>query len=309
MPGHKTKTERETQLELPILCITDTTNGEGRMIVKTNESLSLMNGRLYRQCMDYDLSFSVVNFPSNNTFQYQFYTLPNTWFVKGAIRYAFKTYMQSHAEELAAGVRFARWHDFNINEQNPDAVYEFSKPALFDGDGFASIAADESLSDSTVTDSAGTSRGFHLIGNLNNSYNIFRQYANLLKYGMTADDSVSSDQPYGELLDLDDADDMAEKGDQAPYDRDWSTWLPDDTTVDDAQGQNILVLRDTIQYDGQGGGAGRTKTRSFTAPLGLVWCIKVVDGSLSAFGTSEPEIMLHASPGKYKGVRAHSLVE
>lgn len=309
MPGHKTKTARQTQLELPMLCTTDTYQGEGRMIVKANDALSRMNGRLYRQALDYDLSLSVVNNPSDSTFQYQFYTLPNTWFVKGAIKYAYKMYMQSHAEELAAGVRFARWHDFSINEQNADGVYEFSAPALFDGDGFASISADETLSDSTVTDSAGTSRGFHLLGNLNNSYNIFRQYANLIKYGMTADDSVSSDQPYGELLDLDDADDMAEKGDQAPYDRDWSTWLPDDATVDDAQGHNILVLRDTIQYDGQGGGAQRLKTRTFTAPLGLVWCIKLVNGSANAFGTVTPEIMLHASPGKYKGVRAHSLTE
>jgi len=279
------------------------------MIVQTHTAATRMNSRLYRQCRDYDVSLSATTYNTDaSSFTYEFYTLPNTWFVKGAIKYAYGIYMQSHADEMAAGINFARWHDFQINEQNPDDVWEYALPAAFDGDGWGSITADETTSDSSVTDSSGTSRGFHLIGNLNNSYNIFRQFANRLKYRMASDDSVSSDQPYGELLDLDDADDMAEKGDQAPYDRDWGTWLPADTTVDDAQGQNLLVLRDTISYDGNAG-FGKMKTRVFTAPLGLVFVRKVEDGSLSAFNTTTPELLLHLSPGKYKGVRSHSLTQ
>lgn len=318
MPGHyDRKLKTACQRTIPILCTTDTTDGEGNMLVQAAQAASRMNNRLYRQLRNYEVSFSLVTGPQHDggaNVAVAFYTLPDTWFVRGAIKHAYRTYMQAHQDELAAGVKFSKWHDFTLNEQNPDSVFEYSNPALWDGGsssdadgGWAALAADESHTDSSVTDSGGTSRGFHVFGNLANSYNIFREYANLLNYRQPADESVASDQPYEGLLDLKDADDMAEKGDQAPYDRDFSTFLPDDTTVDDNQGHNLLVYQDEIVVD-SASGPGKFSTRTFTAPLGLVFVKKHVSGSESAFSTGQPELLLRMAPGSYKGVKAPSLV-
>lgn len=318
MPGHyDKKLKTACQRSIPILCTTDTTDGEGNMIVQAAQAASRMNNRLYRQLRNYEVSFSLKTAPSHDggaNLSFGFYTLPDTWFVRGAIKHAYTTYMQAHQDEIAAGVQFSKWHDFTLNEQNPDHVWEYSQAALWDGGstasadgGWATISADETHTDSSVTDSSGTSQGFNVFGNLANSYNIFREYANLLKYRRPTDESVGSDQPYEGLLDLEDADDMAEKGDQAPYDRDFSTFLPDDTTVDDNQGHNLLVFQDEIVVDSSGG-PGKFSTRTFTAPLGLVFCRKHVSGSETAWGTTEPELLLRLAPGSYKGVKAPSLV-
>lgn len=312
MPGHRTGSS-VTERTLPMKCTTDTTGGEGNLIIQTNLALSKMNGRLYRQARDYRVKVSLIPAPvhdAGSNVNMEIFTLPNTYFVHGAIKYAFQQYMNSHADELAAGVNFAKWHDFSINEQNPTGVWEYSSPVLWDGtadSGFGSLTANETVSDSSVTDSGGTSQGFNLLGNLANSYNIFREYAKKLNY-RPQPGTVSSDQPYDGLLDLDDADDMAEKGDLAPYDRDFSDFIPDDTTVDDDAGQNLLLHRASISFDANGA-QGRMSTAYFDAPLGLVWIRKYVNGSEAAFSTSIPELTLTCAPGDYKGVHSHSLTE
>lgn len=312
MPGHnvgRTATERT----LPLKCITDTTDGEGNLVIQANLALSMMNGRLYRQGRDYRVKFAMIPSPQHDGGShvgFEFFTLPNTYFVHGAIKSAFDTYMLLHQDELAAGVKFAKWHDFSINEQNPTGVWEYAVPALWDGTAdanFGSLTANETITDSSVTDSGGTSQGFHLLGNLANSYNIFREYAKKLNY-RAQPGTVSSDQPYDGLLDLDDADDMAEKGDLAPYDRDFSDFIPDDATVDDDAGQNLLLHRASITYKSNGA-IGSLSTPYFDAPLGLVWCRKYVGGSESAFSTTIPEIRMTVAPGDYKGVKSHSLTE
>lgn len=307
MPGHYDKgLGTATQRTIPL--VATTTNVAGNHLVRGNLELSKMNNRLYRQCRNYQLQFGFNPSGSEtNRVKISFYTLPDTWFVRGAIRHAYETYMQCMSDELNAGIKMAKWHDFNINEQNPDAVWDYMGGALFDGDGWAVTTADESITDSSVTDAGGTSQQFHLIGNLANSFNIFREYAKKLNYSVSDDESVSSDQPYDGLLDLDDADVLAERGDRAPYDRDFSSFLPEDTTVDDAQGQNILVQQDVLYFEPDTN-QGRLLTRSMTAPLGLVWIVKHDDGSASDFLTGYPELTLISSPGSYKGVKAPSLV-
>ncbi len=278
-----------------------TTDGTGKSVVQTNLLLGRMNGRLYRQCYNYDVQFEVnPSIPGTNTEEYHFFTLPNNRFVIGAIRHAYQTYWHSMQEELGAGIRPAKYHDFSINEQNPDDTWDYMGAMLFDGDGYSAISGGEVITDSSVTDSGGTSQGFHLIGNLSNSYNIFREYAKFLNYHDT-DGAVSSSQPYDGLLDLKDADVLTERGDSPPWDRDWGDWLPDDTTVDDAQGHTILNLRASIssEYD-------RMSTRVFTAPLGLVWIVHVTNNSNADL--SDRELILRVPAGKYKGVKATSIV-
>lgn len=283
------------------------------MIVQVDRALTRMNGRLYRNARDYKVKFDLMVAPEHDggtSVTMEFFTLPNTYFVHGAIKYAFERYMQMHQDEIAAGITFAKWHDFVINEQNPTGVWEASSPCLWDATadaGWGTLAADESISDSSVTDSGGTSQGFHILGNLANSFNIFREYAKKLNY-RPQPGTTSSDQPYDGLLDIDDADDMAERGDLAPYDRDWSSFLPDDTNVDDDSSQHLLKHAATIVLDSDAA-IGRLGTGYFRAPLGLVWVRKYRGGSESAFSTSIPELVLTVAPGDYKGVDSHSLTE
>lgn len=312
MPAHNVGF-KATELRMPILCTSDTTDGEGNMLVNLSDACTRLNGRLYRNARTYRVSFSPIVSPTQDggaTSTYEFYTLPNTWFVHGAVKYAYQTYMQMMQDELDAGVPMAKWHDFKINEQNVTGVYESSGVALTDGTadgGYGALPADEAISDSSVTDAGGTSQGFHILGNLANSYNIFREFANRLNY-RPQPGTTSSTQPYDGLLDLDDADVLAERGDLAPYDRDWSVFLPDDATVDDDAGQQILVHRGTIVVDDNAGSIPFS-TRAFDAPLGLVWVRKYVNGAEAAFLTTQLQLVATLSPGDYKGVHSHSLTE
>ncbi len=306
MPGHYDKgIKTPTQKTIPIHA--QTTSGVGVSLVRVPRELSVVNNRLYRNCRTYDVKFAMnaTQTASSSGTRIELFTLPNTWFCYGAIRYAYRMYMQSHADELAAGVKFAKWHDFKINEQNPDATWDYHTNTFFDGDGFETTTPTEEVPDSSVTDSGGTSRGFHVLGNIANSYNIFREYAELLNYRHAADESVSSTQPYGDLLDLDDADAMAEKGDQPPYSQNFASFLPADEVVDDDSSTGFLVLQDAIAYDFDGGG-GKHTSRVFTAPLGLVWARKTVVSTITDFSNT-PEMSLIASSGSYKGVKSFSL--
>jgi len=302
MPGHYDKAlGTATQRIIPLTALT--TDVAGQHVVQGSLDLSKMNNRLYRQTRNYEFQFQYLPLHGEvERVKLAFYTLPDTWFVRGAIAHAHETYMQCMNDELNAGIKMAKWHDFNINEQDPDGTWDYMSPVLFDGDAFADISADETITDSSVTNAAGTSIGFNIMGNESNSFNIFSEFAKKLNYSVSDDESVSSDQPYDGLLDLDDADVLAERGDRAPYDRDFSGWLHDGT--DD---QNILVQQDAL-YIEPDTNQGRLTTRRFTAPLGLVWIQKWDDGSLTDLHADWPELALIASKGSYKGVKAPSLV-
>ncbi len=302
MPGHKDKgLKTPTQKKIPL--ISTSTDVAGNHIIRGNMELSKMNNRLYRQLRNYEFQVQYEPLASATARnKITIYTLPDTWFVRGAIKHAYAIYMQCMQDELNAGIKMAKWHDFNINEQNPDATWDYMGGCLFDGEGFALLVADENISDSSVTDSGGTSQQFNLMGAMANQYNIFTEYAKKLNYNVSDDESVSSDQPYDGLLDLKDADVLAERGDRAPYDRDFSSFLHDGT--DD---QNILVQQDCLYFDADSN-QGRTFSRKFTAPLGLVFIQLHAGGSLADLSNSSPEISLIASPGSYKGVKAPSLV-
>ncbi|AXH74563.1 MAG: putative capsid protein [Cressdnaviricota sp.] len=293
-----------TEKCIPIGALADTGGAGGTLIVKASKFASQMNHRLYRQTRNYSLKFSLqaLTAADDHEIGYDFYTLPNNWFVHGAIKYAYRTYMQAHQDELDAGIKFSRWSDFTIDEQNPDGTWEQSQVFLYDGDGFAAISGDQEHVDSSITLADGsTSKSFRLLGTDSGAFNIFREYANMLKYRTSADTSVSSSQPYDGLLDLKDADKMAEDGDRPPYDSDFATILDDGT--DD---QNILVYQDSIVY-------GRTShaklsTRFFTAPLGLVFVRKIKNGAADDVSNTVPELCLHLQKGNYKGINAPSLL-
>lgn len=286
-------------------------SGEQPFLVEIAPNLSRVNNMLYRQSRLYSVRFEVGDNSTANHSKYEFYTLPDTWFVRGAIKYAYDTYMQNHQDELAAGITFSQWHDFDISPQNPDGTYEFTGAELWDGDGFANIGADEPSGIggvySTTKAADGTSMGFHVMGNIANSYNIFREYAEHLNNKKPDDESTTAVQPYGELLDLKDAEQMVESGDRAPYDRDFSGWIPDDESVDDSTGQHILTLK-AITISDRDGGSALVRTPYFTAPLGLVFVRRFSNGTLTDLPTDQQFIRMEVQSGMYKGVKAPSLV-
>lgn len=308
MPGHYDKgLATPVQKDINIGAAADTSGAGGTLIVKASRELSMMNNRLYRQTRNYTVSFDLLTTnvgADANTLKWEFFTLPDTWFVRNSIRYAFNTYMQAHEDELRSGVKFARWHDFTIDEQDPDGTWELSQTMMFNGDAWEGAQTmDQAPLDSQVTQNDGsTEMTFRLFGHNSAAYNVFSEYAKLRQYSFPDNPEVTSSQPYDGLLDLKDADNMAEVGDRPPYDSDFAAFLHDGT--DD---QGILVCQDTISYDAANAG-GRRSTRQFTAPLGLVYVRKYVNASLSDVSNTSPELILRVKGGKYKGVHAPSLV-
>jgi len=285
--------------------------GENPFLVEIAPNLSRMNNRLYRQSRLYNVRFEAKDSAQANPATYEFYTLPDTWFVRGAVKYAHSIYMQNHKQELEAGIKFSQWHDFDISPQNPDGTYEFTGARLWDGDGYASIAADEPSgiggTYSTTKAADGTSFGFHVMGNITNSYNILREYAEFLNNRKPDDESSTAVQPYSDLVPgLLDAETMVESGDRAPYDRDFSGWIPDDETVDDSTGQHCLTLKAFLATDRDGTGLARTPF--FTAPLGLVYVRRFLQNTLTDLATDQQQLRMEVQAGHYKGVKAPSLV-
>nr|AGA18358.1 hypothetical protein [uncultured marine virus] len=311
MPGHKRKYDKTglgtpVQKDINIGAVADSSGAGGTLIVKASRELSMMNNRLYRQCRNYTVSFDILKtaLGASSITKYEFFTLPDTWFVRNSVRYAFNTYMQAHEDELRAGVKFARWHDFTIDEQDPDGTWELSQQFLFNGDAWEGAQTmDQAPLDSQVTQNDGsTEMTFRLMGHNSAAYNVFSEYAKLRQYSFPDNPEVTSDQPYDGLLDLKDADNMAEVGDRPPYDSDFAAFLHDGT--DD---QGILVLQDTLTWDAANAG-GRDRTRQFVAPLGLVYVRKYDGDSLNDVSNTQPELILRVKGGKYKGVHAPSLV-
>ena len=285
--------------------------GENPFIVEIAPELSKMNHRLYRQTRLYNVRFEAGDNATNSHVKYEFYTLPDNWFVRGAIKYAHSVYMQNHKQELEAGIKFSQWHDFRVTPQNPDGVYEYAGGRLWDGDGFANTVADEpsgfggTYSQTKAAD--GTTFGFHVMGNISNSYNILREYAEFLNNRKPDNESTTAVQPYSDLVPgLLDAETMVESGDRAPYDRDFSGWIPDDETVDDSTGQHCLTLKAMLMSFRDG--SSQQRTPFFTAPLGLVYVRRFTGGNLTDLDTDKQVLRMEVQAGHYKGVKAPSLV-
>ena len=283
-----------TQLTIPLNA--DSTDGVGTALVKVPKQLGMINHRLYRESMVYNVSFEAI--PSNTSarIEYRFYTLPNNWFTMGAIKFAHKQWKASIQDELAQGTKLAKWYDFRINEQDPDGTWDALRATLWDGDANVEPAVDEYAETTLVGADGSTVKAFHLFGAISNSYNIFTEYAKHLNQRDVAD-AVNSSVAYDGLhAGVESAEKLTEEGDLPPYDRDFGTnW--DKTMIQQAQ----------IYFDGDGG-IGRLSTRTFDAPLGLVFIIKSVDGSATDIQATTPQLMMRASPGKYKGVNAQPIV-
>lgn len=302
-------------------CIPIYGSGSSARTLKVNVSnlLSQMNMRLYRQSMNYKVKISLADLNSDFGNNFQIFTLPNTWLTQGAIKHAFKMYKTAMQDELKqTGGKTSKWHDFRINGADADGTDTAAQALGFDGNSWTELAAAADTSLSVITDTAGTEKGFHAVGNVSNSYNIIQEYVkHLLRFGNEAQESPDG-QSYEGLIDsADDLDNLLERGDLPPYDKDFGGWAGDGS----ADTNTTLVFQDTLYYnrsrdthDPDGGTTSdydtyvpmsqRLVSKTFTAPLGLVWIFSESD----LVYTSRPQFCLHVSPGKYKGVDATPII-
>lgn len=282
--------------------------------------LSQMNMRLYRQSRNYKMKISLADLNSDFGNNFQIFTLPNTWLTHGAIRHAYKMYKLSMEDELKqTGGKTSKWHDFRINGADVDGTATAAQLVMFDGNTWAEAGAAADTSLSVVTPEGGTTEhGFHVVGNVSNSYNIITEYVkHILSRGNEAQ-AVSGPQAYEGLIDsADDLDNLLERGDLPPYDKDFAGWAGDAS----ADSNTSLVLQDTLFYnrsrdthdlDGSTSDydtyvplAHRLVSKTFEAPLGLVWIF--ADAADMTY-TTRPQFKISYAKGNYKGVDSQPIV-
>ncbi len=281
---------------IPLEALAADATDAGDAIIQVDKALSVMNHRLYRQGRNYTCSLQYIPASSTQAYEVSIFTLPDNWFVRGAIKHAYNTWRRSIQDEVAAGAVLSRWYDFRINEQDPDSTWDYLAPSVFDGDSFAGLSPDE-YSETSVTGEDLSVEAFNLMGTIANSFNIFAEYAKLLNSKKILVTSVNSEESYAGLTPGgEDQEHLTETGDQPPYDHDFGDWDSGD----------ILVLRDKLAVD-IAGGSSRTVSRQFTAPLGMIYLRREVGDGASDFSTTEPNVILHCKPGSYRGVAAESL--
>lgn len=294
------KMARDTELSHALMG--EGSDGAGQAIVNVSKTLSRVNMRLYRQSMTYPVSFKCL-VPPGTTGQhtYRFYTLANNWFTLSAIRFAFKKWRASLQEELTSGAKVGRWIDFRVEHTNPDGDNTTLSPVSWDGDGWNSVEAGEYVNSSTTTGADGSEDGFNLFGSLSGHYNIFEEYAKYLDSGKPDDSSATTANVYSGLIEGDDdltRESLSEDYDTPPYPQNFVG-----TNWKDA----VMVLADQIRVDGDGA-QGSLVTKTFDAPLGFVFCTKIVNSTDTDFATDKPELLMRVASGSYKGTGASQII-
>ncbi len=286
-------------------------------IIEVSRLLSQVNNRQYRQGMVYDVSFALTEgmiYASDAAkvpLQLNFYTLPNNWFTLGAIRHAFKQWRATLQDELShTGGKHAKWLDFSI-KPNADGSPESNifYPNFWDGNTHVAVSTGYEQTYTALTDSDGDNMQFLTGGAEDKSgaggYNIMLEFARHLLSRRADSTSESGPQSYeGIQAGLDELDAILETGDEPPWDQDFGMYHGDADSAADTR----LVWADSL-YVGRGSdsndtnsasSASRLVTRSFAAPLGLVF----VEASTAFVQTSDSEMAVIAKSGKYKGVSA-----
>ncbi len=283
-------------------------------VVEAAPLLSQMNCRQYRQSMVYDLAFQLTEPTSSLPYQVNFYTLPNNWFTHGAVKHAFSTWRSTLQDELVAtGGKTSKWLDFTI-QPDADGSPGSNKfyPNFFDGNSWAAISTGYKQTYSEVTDSDGDLMKFNSGGLEDKSgagvYNIMLEFARHLLSRRADSSAEGGPQSYeGLQAGLDELDHILEVGDVPPYDEDFGMWHGDA----DADSDTRLVYQDSL-YVGKGtdsddttsrASGSRLVTRTFTAPLGLVF----LESTTNFTQSGDSQIALVVKPGKYKGVSSQPI--
>lgn len=279
------------------------------MRVDVPQLLSQFNSRLYRQGRTYRCQVAVTSPNSIQSRQYRILTLPNTWFTHGAYKHAFKNYRAAMQDELAqTGGKTSKWHDFHVKLNDPGNTDAGFEAVVNTGANWDEAPGAGEVFDSQVTNVAGTLSSFNMIGDFTDSYNILQEYALHLNRGADRpDDSSAGPQSFEDLFSgSDDLDRILEKGDEPPYDSDFSGWwdLSQDGSLTDAD--TCLAYQDTIVTATSGEGTHPGRSQWFDAPLGAIWL--VTNQADFNYGSEAPELAVTVASGSYKGVKSEPII-
>lgn len=249
--------------------------------------LSMINRRHYPATGVYecsiDLNAAVV------TGQLNVYALKDNWDTIGAIRLAYKAYLEATKEERAmmSNAQLGRWQDFRI--RHGTGLTEMS-PMVYDhGVGLSSLTIGEFVN-TTVEDSAGNLKAFSIEEpNSLTRYNILTQWS--ASGNVDADPQVSTAAgAYGGLdSDLSNVQStqMQTEANEPPYDAQGNDGLTSAWT-------KVATLTNAVA-----GADGRLSTGFFRAPLGM---ILVTGADANAWG------VLRVREGSMKGIKVHDIL-
>ncbi|AXQ66536.1 MAG: hypothetical protein [Cressdnaviricota sp.] len=283
------------------------------MTIELDRLLSQSNSKLYRQGMNYHARVSLAQLDGVTDDEYKIYTLPKDHRTIGAIRMAKSIYNQAMQDELEIRPEVKTpWTDFKINVNdvsdvtlwppliNEAVAVQWRVDTVADKPGqYVKLTSDD-YAYSQVTANDGNQKFFSLADPTGTNYwNIFSEYTNYLLNRADPDSSQEIAAYENASPVLTELEELADKGDQPPYNWEWNSKKLDNTVVN----HKFMAELAGVLYTGDSS-IRPTLNTSITveAPLGLIFIIKT--GDLSA---TTPEIRVRALPGNYKGVKADML--
>jgi hypothetical protein len=174
--------------------------------------LSRTNKRLYRQGMVYHARISVTNGTAAGGANHV-RVLHNSWRIRKAWALAKESWMNSTAEERAAGIRAGRWNDFKIFFETAHNAGNTIGPVTT-GDG------EWNYTQAARADTGGLV-DFHMLGaTAGTRFGILREYDDMADQQQDVPAAGAATMPYG-LLNQDrvaaQAEQIQEEGDLPPY--------------------------------------------------------------------------------------------
>ena len=260
------------------------------MQIRIDHNLSMVNHRLYRQSRVYKVKVDLdANAPDQ--IGVDVYALNDTWMNQKAYQFAKEIFDRNSQEELAMGVKKARWNDFRVNHGVTCADLQ---PVLENGATAAAVLNTGEFPPTVITNASGNERQLQWVGSGAASFNIIDQY------DLTANTDAAPDTPitavaYDGMQDeVDDAqvEHLQTDGDLPPYDA---------TSIENRVFTRIARL--VVDQDG----TSKLSTGFFNAPCGLIW-LKGIDAASTSV-TLDKLLTCTVQGGDYKGVHAPSYLE
>jgi hypothetical protein len=256
----------------------------GGIVIAPN-ALSMINRRHYPAAGVYECN---ITMNPTITGQVVVYALKDNWDTIGAIRLAYKAYLEATKDErsVMSKKQVARWEDFRIAH---DTGLTEMVPMVHDVGVGSTVLAVGEFENSTIVDKDGNNRYFSIENPTSTTrFNILSQWS---AAGNVDTDPVTSTSsaPYADLNPLVNAQQGAEMqtdGNNPPYDANGNDGLT-----------SAWVKVATLTNGGAA--SGRLSTGYFRAPLGMILVTGVTG---NAWGE------LQVREGNTKGIKVHNLL-
>lgn len=301
------------------MALVSSTGSKTGFRIELDKLLSQSNFKLYRQGMNYHARVSLLNDATipNSATEFKVYTLPKDHRTIGAIRMAKEIYNQSMKDELEIRPEVKTpWTDFKIvtNEVSDTSLWDplindalavqWRVDTVADKPGQYVKLTSDHYDYSEVTANDGNQKHFSLADPTGTNYwNIFSEYTNYLLNRADPDSSQEIAAYENASPVLTELEELADKGDQPPYNWDWNSAKLDGTTVNR---KFMAELQGTISTGTTSGSSELQQLNQFVdveAPLGLIF----IETSGNYIDSAVPELLVTAKPGDYKGVKADHL--